>query len=95
MELLGGILGIATGQTVDMSETNQTIYRQAEQRMAEIIQMKEQELLAKIAENNHRQEFEADHEGLIMSLKAGFKPQGCLDVLGVLERSIGSQNDSK
>ena len=95
MELLGGILGIATGQTVDMSETNQTIYRQAEQRMAEIIQMKEQELLAKIAENNHRQEFEADHEGLIMSLKAGFKPQGCLDLLGVLERSVGSQFDGK
>jgi hypothetical protein len=47
-----------------MSETNQTIYRQAEQRMAEIIQIKEQELLAKIAENNHRQEFEAGHEGV-------------------------------
>ncbi|MCH2248016.1 MAG: M48 family metallopeptidase [Crocosphaera sp.] len=93
INLLGEILGQATGSYVDTSGINQELIQQAQERVQEIVTQKEREFAKKIAANNHRQEFEADHGGVFLALKAGFNPQGCIDVMNVIGRLQGTQSD--
>ncbi|MGL5133286.1 MAG: M48 family metallopeptidase, partial [Planktothrix sp.] len=59
---------------------------QAEERVKEIVEEKNAELEQKLAENNRKQEFEADEIGYQYIAKAGFDAEGCIRVMDVLGR---------
>lgn len=67
---------------------------QAEERVKEIVQEKTTELEQKLAENNRKQEFEADEVGYQYIAKAGFEAEGCIRVMDVLGRTSGAEFDT-
>jgi predicted Zn-dependent protease len=67
---------------------------QAEERVKEIVEEKNAELEQKLAENNRKQEFEADEIGYQYIAKAGFDAEGCIRVMDVLGRTSGAEFDT-
>ncbi|MDJ0897746.1 MAG: M48 family metallopeptidase [Xenococcus sp. MO_188.B8] len=92
---LGGIGGLVgnTGGAVLENESRQRISR-AQERIAEIIALKEQELNESLADNSRKYEFEADQLGYQYMARAGFEAEGCLRMLGVLGRTPGAEFDT-
>lgn len=91
LRVLGGVMGGSGGSALRSS--GYTLERQGYVRTAqsrgriqEIIQQKREELAARIIEDNHRQEFEADRDGYIYMARAGFRPEGCLTIMNVLSQ---------
>lgn len=93
--LLGGLGNVFgnVGGNVLANERNQRL-QNAEERIKEIVTLKEQELNESIAENSRTHEFEADRDGYMYIAKAGFEPEGCLRVMEVLGRTPGAEFDS-
>lgn len=89
---LGNVFGDIGGDVL-ANERNQRI-QSAEERIQEIVTLKEQELEHSIAENSRTHEFEADEAGYIYMTKAGFEPEGCLRVMEVLGRTPGAEFDT-
>lgn len=92
----GGSVGGTGGQILNglgvlIENTSQQKARNIEQIKAELEQEAEIRYQQRLTEINHNQEFEADELGYIYSVKAGFKPEGCLTTMDVLGRSHGSQ----
>ncbi len=88
----GSILGNVGGDVL-VNERNRRV-QTAEERIKEIVTLKEQELNESIAENSRTHEFEADQVGYTYMAKAGFEPEGCLRVMEVLGRTPGAEFDS-
>ena len=82
-----------TGGTVLENEGRQRL-RTSEERIEEIIALKEQELNESLAENSRKYEFESDQVGYQYMARAGFEPQGCLRMLDVLGRTPGAEFDT-
>lgn len=81
---VGGVLGGAAQQRI----------ADAEVRIQQIVESKQAALEAEIAENNRRQEYEADEYGYKYMAKAGFDGDGCLRLMDVMARIPGSDVDT-
>ncbi|WP_353674848.1 M48 family metallopeptidase [Synechocystis sp. LKSZ1] len=93
--VIGGIGGSATeavGGVVAIS--GQQRIEQAQIRMAQIVKEKQLAFEQQQAENDRRQEFEADQHGYVYMARAGFDPKGCLRLMQVMARLPGSEMDS-
>ena len=89
---LGGVIGNTGGSVLENESRNRM--NQAEQRIEQIVTLKEQELNESIAETSRKHEFEADEFGYLYMAKAGFEPEGCLRVMKVLGRTPGAELDT-
>lgn len=81
LNVFGGIVGNASQQKG----------RNIEQIKAEIAKEAELRYQKRLVEINHNQEYESDELGYMYSVKAGFKPDGCLTTMDIIGRSHGSQ----
>ena len=89
---IGSVLG-NTGGAVLENESRQRMAR-AEERIQEITALKTEELEQRLAENERRQEFEADEVGYMYMARAGFEAEGCLRAMAVLGRTSGAEFDT-
>jgi predicted Zn-dependent protease len=67
---------------------------EANQRIQEIIDLKQAELEARLLEQNRTNEFEADQLGYTYVARAGFEPEGCFRTMEVLARTQGAEFDT-
>lgn len=88
----GGIPGFV-GSIIGGALQNQRQRRleAAVQRIDQISKEKEEKLRQEWSALSHRHEFEADKLGYQYMVRAGFKPEGCMTVMSVLNRLPGSQ----
>ncbi|CAD5976860.1 Peptidase M48 Ste24p [Planktothrix tepida] len=99
LQTVGGFLG-GWGRTAGnvgnsaLQGASRQRLAQAEERVKEIVQEKTTELEQKLAENNRKQEFEADEVGYQYIAKAGFDAEGCIRVMDVLGRTSGAEFDT-
>ena len=99
LQTVGGFLG-GWGRTAGnisnsaLQDASRQRLAQAEERVKEIVQEKTTELEQKLAENNRKQEFEADEFGYQYIAKAGFEAEGCIRVMDVLGRTSGAEFDT-
>ena len=99
LQTIGGFLG-GWGRTAGnignraLQDASRQRLAQAEQRVQEIVEQKTAELEKKLAENNRKQEFEADEIGYQYMAKAGFEAEGCIRVMEVLGRTPGAEFDT-
>ena len=89
---LGSVIGNTGGSVLENESHNRM--NQADQRIEQIVTLKEQELNESIAKNSRKHEFEADEFGYLYMAKAGFEPEGCLRVMEVLGRTPGAELDT-
>jgi beta-barrel assembly-enhancing protease len=80
----GGLLTNVIGGVIQGNR--QRRLRKAAKRIEEISAEKEAKLRNEWRELSHRHELEADKFGYIYMVRAGFKPQGCITLLNVLEQ---------
>lgn len=96
---LGGIFGGAGRAAGDVAgsalenESRQRVAR-AQKRIEEIVETKKAAIEQEWRKLDHKQEFEADEQGYVFMVQAGFDPQGCFRALDVLSRIQGSEVDS-
>jgi predicted Zn-dependent protease len=88
----GSVAGNATGSA--LGATAQQRLEEGQKRIEQIVAKKRQELEQKVAENNRKQEFEADKFGYQYITRAGFNPEGCLRMMEVLGRTPGAEFDT-
>lgn len=88
----GSTAGNATGSI--LGATAEQRLADGQKRIDEIVIKKQQELEQKVAENNRKQEFEADKFGYQYIAKAGFDAEGCLRMMEVLGRTPGAESDT-
>lgn len=91
LQVLGGFVGGSGGNAIRNSgfvldRQGNARMRESNVRVREIVQQKVEELEAKIVEDNHRHELEADRDGYLYMARAGFKPEGCLRLMDVLSQ---------
>ena len=83
--LLGGVgrvVGNAGGSALDRQSRRRL--ENSQERIQEIVALKQKELEESLAEDSREREFEADEIGYKYMAKAGFEPEGCLRVMQVL-----------
>ena len=88
---IGSILGGVAGNILE-NEGRQRVTK-AEERLEEIVALKTAELQQSWAENSRQQELAADKSGYIYSVRAGFKPEGCLKMMEVLDKLPGGETE--
>lgn len=88
----GSVAGNATGSALGAAA--QQRIEDGQKRIEQIVAKKQQELEQKVAENNRKQEFEADKFGYQYIARAGFDPEGCLRMMEVLGRTPGAEFDT-
>lgn len=96
---IGGIFGgagRAAGNVAGSALENESRQRvaRAQQRIQEIAETKKAAIDQEWRELDHKQEFEADEQGYLFMVRAGFDAQGCLRAMDVLSRIQGSETDS-
>ncbi len=89
---IGSSAGNIAGGAMALSA--QQRLQNAELRKAQIVKEKQAAFEQKNAENDRRQEFEADQYGYAYMAKAGFDPKGCLRLMEVMSRTIGAEMDT-
>ena len=88
---IGSILGGVAGNILE-NEGRQRVTK-AEERLEEIVALKTAELEQSWAEDSRQQELAADKSGYIYSVRAGFKPEGCLKMMEVLDKLPGGETE--
>ena len=88
---IGSILGGVAGNILE-NESRQRVTK-AQERLEEIVAFKTEELEQSWAEDSRQQELAADKSGYIYSVRAGFKPEGCLEVMEVLDKLPGGETE--
>lgn len=88
----GSTAGNATGSILGAAA--QQRLADGQKRIDQIVTKKQEELEEKVAENNRKQEFEADKFGYQYMARAGFEPEGCLRMMEVLGRTPGAEFDT-
>ena len=88
---IGSILGGVAGNILE-NEGRQRVTK-AEERLEEIVALKTAELQQSWAEDSRQQELAADKSGYIYSVRAGFKPEGCLKMMEVLDKLLGGETE--
>jgi beta-barrel assembly-enhancing protease len=83
--LLGGLIGSA------IQGQRQRRLADAVKRIEQISAEKEAKIRKEWSDLSHQHEFEADKIGYQYMVRAGFKPEGCLTVVNLLNRLPGSQ----
>lgn len=84
-----GLVGVIVGSV--LQNQRQQRLQNAAKRIEQIAAEKEAKIRKEWSELSHRQEFEADKLGYQYAVRAGFKPEGCLTLMNVLNRLPGSQ----
>lgn len=93
--LLGGWGGAAGGMVGStMGRSAQDRMAASQQKVQAMVARKEKELAETIAENDRKQEFEADRYGYQYMTRAGFDPEGCLRLMEVFGRTPGAEFDT-
>ncbi|MGQ9871956.1 hypothetical protein [Leptodesmis sp.] len=85
-----GLVGAIVGSV--LQNQRQQRLQNAAKRIEQIAAEKEAKIRKEWSELSHRQEFEADKLGYQYAVRAGFKPEGCLTPMNVLNRLPGSQS---
>ncbi|MEB3161082.1 MAG: M48 family metallopeptidase [Synechocystis sp.] len=88
----GGAAGSVAGGALAGSAQQRLV--DAQSRIEQIVQEKQAALEAQAAENDRRQEFEADKYGYEYMAKAGFEAEGCLRLMDLMARIPGSHVES-
>lgn len=89
----GGISSLVGGLISSIFQGNrQRRLEEAVERVDAINTQKQEELDRQIAAASQEREFEADESGYLFAVQAGFKPEGGLRAMDVLNRNIGSQD---
>ena len=88
---IGSILGGVAGNILE-NESRQRVTK-AQERLEEIVVLKTEELEQSWVEDSRQQELAADKSGYLYSVRAGFKPEGCLKVMEVLDRLPGGETE--
>ena len=88
----GSTAGNAAGSL--LGATAQQRLEEGQKRIDEIVAKKQQALEQKVAENNRKQEFEADKFGYQYIARAGFDTEGCLRMMEVLGRTPAAEFDT-
>jgi predicted Zn-dependent protease len=88
-----GFVGAIVGSV--LQGQRQRRLENAVKRIEQIAAEKEVKIRKEWSELGHRQEFEADKLGYQYAVRAGFKPEGCLAVMNVLNRLPGSQTSGE
>ena len=90
--VVGGTLGNLGGNILGGQSRRRMA--DSQKRIDEIVATKTKELELRLAEQDRKQEFEADEAGYLYSVRAGFEPEGCLRVMQVLGRTPGAEFDT-
>jgi len=88
----GGAAGNVAGGALAGSAQQRLV--DAQSRIEQIVREKQAALEAQAAENDRRQEYEADRYGYEYMAKAGFEAEGCLRLMDLMARIPGSHVES-
>lgn len=95
--LFGGIgsqVGSIGGAVLDSAtRPQQSTSPDMEERIEEIVALKEAQLEARLLQESRDREFEADEVAYQYIVRAGFEPQGCLRLMEALARTSDAESD--